>query len=127
MNELREEHEMITEKAMNDRISQILQIVSACTCPFSMGKDTKFLGYDVQVSARVEIARIEDEDDTVIALIRLEMYLGDYQYKKNIAVMDIADDYFEFNWNIRLGEIQTDFKRIFYDLMMTMLRDAMNK
>lgn len=114
---------MITEEAISDRISQISQIVSAYIFPFNTGKDTKFLGKDVQVFAGIERAQLED-NDTVIALIGLEMYLGDHQYKKNIAVMDIADDYFDFNWKIRLNEIRTDFERILYDLILAMLRDA---
>ena len=116
---------MITEEAMSNRISQITQVVSTYILPFNTGKDTKFLGKDVQVFAGIERAQLA-EDDEVVAIIGLEMYLGDYQYKKNIAVMDIADDYFEFNWKIRLCEIQTDFERIFYDLIFAMLKDAMN-
>lgn len=115
---------MITEEAISNRISQISQIVSAYIFPFNTGKDTKFLGKDIQVFAGIERAQLED-DDTVIALIGLEMYLGDYQYKKNIAVMDIADDYFDYDWEIRLYEIRKDFERIFYDLILAMLRDAM--
>lgn len=114
---------MITEEAISNRISQISQIVSAYTLPFNTGKDTKFLGKDIQVFAGIERAQLAD-DDKVVAVVGLEMYLGDYQYKKNIAIMDIADDYFDYNWEIRLHEIRKDFERIFYDLILTMLKDA---
>jgi hypothetical protein len=49
---------MITEEAISNRISQISQIVSAYIFPFNTGKDTKFLGKDIQVFAGIERAQL---------------------------------------------------------------------
>lgn len=115
---------MITDEAINDRLGQISSIVSDLILPFNSGNETMFVGRNVQVFAGVEQVHLK-ENDSVAALIGFEMYLGDYQYKKNVYVPDIAEDYFEHSWQIRLYEITNDIKKIFYDLLLTMLKDAM--
>lgn len=115
---------MITDEAIERRIEQIKNIVSDLILPFNNGKTTMFLDIDVQVFAGVE-RRYLSEDNTIVALIGLELYLGDYQYKKNVCITDIAEDYSEYNWQIRLYEITDDIKKIFYNLLLTMLKDAM--
>jgi hypothetical protein len=115
---------MITDEAINDRLGQISSIVSDLILPFNSGNETMFVGRNVQVFAGVEQVHLK-ENDAVAALIGFEMYLGDYQYKKNVYVPDIAEDYFEHSWKICLYEIATDIKKIFYYLLRTMLEDAM--